>query len=316
MSTQQDILLESGTNELEIIEFYIDEQTADGVVPNFFGVNVAKVLEVIEAPDELVHRDSASHPSFMGTIPLREIILPVVDLSVWLNMDRARGEHESIIVTEFNRVITGFLVSGVTQIRRFSWSDVKPPNRYVSEMESNCITGTVRVDDRFSLLLDLERALSEINPGYEHAEDHIEASEEEYRLLLCDDSTSVRALLNSIFTRGGFDVTACINGEEAWTQLQELRKTAEAEGRDIGEYVNAVVSDVEMPAMDGYTLTRKIKDDPVLGKLPVILFSSIISEGVRNKGESVGADAQVTKPEFGSLASKVRELIEARRQQD
>lgn len=312
MSTQQDILLEAGTNELEIIEFFIEEKTSDGVVANYFGVNVAKVLEVIEAPEELEHKDSASHPSFMGTIPLREIILPVVDLSVWLNMEREKGEHESIIVTEFNRVITGFLVSGVTQIRRFSWSDVKPPNRYVSEMESNCITGTVRVGDRFSLLLDLERALSEINPGYESTENVIEPGDEEFRLLLCDDSTSVRSLLTSIFSRGGFQVTAATNGDEAWQELLRIKEQAAVEGKELGEYVNAVVSDVEMPAMDGYTLTRKIKEDPVLKALPVTLFSSIISDGVRNKGESVGADAQVTKPEFGSLANRVRELILSR----
>ena len=315
--SEQDILLEAGTNELEIIEFFIDEKNADDPegrpMRSHFGVNVAKVLEVVEAPDGMEPIASAVHPSFLGTIPLRDIILPVVDLAIWLGMDRAESEHESIIVTEFNNVITGFLVTGVTMIRRFSWGDVLPPSRFVSEMPTNCINGTVRIAERFTLLLDLERALSELNPDYgDVPEQDGEPAGREYTVLLVDDSTPVRALLRQVFERGGFQVEVRNNGAEAWEYLQEVQASVEGPVAASG-LLDAVVSDVEMPQMDGYTLTRRIKEAPAFSGVPVVLFSSLVSKGLMHKGESVGADAQVTKPQFAALADIVGGLIDKAR---
>jgi two-component system chemotaxis response regulator CheV len=315
---QTDILLETGTNELEIIELYLEELGPDGERSNaYFGVNVAKVLEIIEAPASLEPASSSDHPSYLGVIPLRDMVLPVVDLSLWLGMTRAQSPHETILVTEFNGVRTGFLVSGVTMIHRVSWSDVAPPNRYLAELKGNCITGTVRLGDHFSLLLDLERALVELNALDAGAiEPEVAAPAPEgapLRVLLVDDSTSVRFLLKRNFENAGFEVEARANGEDAWLRLCELKAGAAERGEDILAVLDAVVSDVEMPRMDGYTLTKNIKSDKALAVLPVILFSSLISPNLLHKGESVGADAQVTKPEFGGLTAKVREIILARR---
>ena len=165
--SQSDILLESGTNELEIIEFFINEKTDKGTDTHYFGVNVAKVLEVVEAPEGLEGSEAAAHPSFLGTIPLRDLILPVVDLSVWLDVDRTKDVNEPIIVTEFNGMITGFLVSGVTQIHRVNWKDVEPPSKYFSSMDTNCITGTVKISGRFVLMLDLEQVLADLDESGE-----------------------------------------------------------------------------------------------------------------------------------------------------
>ena len=306
--SQREVLLESGTNELEIIEFFIDEQVGDTVVRDYFGVNVAKVLEVVEAPPGLEPKPSAEHPSFLGTIPLRDLILPVVDLAVWLEARRAPSDHELVVITEFNNNITGFLVSGVTQIHRFSWADIEPPSAVVSRLRENSITGTVKVDDRFTLILDLEQALADLGSGTAAAAENVDVrSVEGYRVFVVDDSVSTRTLLQGIFQRGGFEVTVLTNGEEAWRRLAALAEN------DPDALPHAVVSDLEMPRMDGYTLTRKIKEDKALGRMPVVLFSSIISEASRHKGESVGADAQVTKPEFQYLAEHVLRLIEERR---
>ena len=307
---EQDILLETGTNELEIIEFFIHETTDQGVVTHYFGVNVAKVLEVVEAPEGLTGSEAAAHPSFLGTIPLRDLILPVVDLSVWLGISKAKNPNEPIIVTEFNGMITGFLVSGVTQIHRVSWQDVESPSRYFASMDTNCITGTVKIKDRFVLMLDLEQVLADLDESGQTRVNLADVvSDERYHALIADDSTSVRELLKNNFLNANFEVTLASDGAEAWEKLQEIKAQAEEEGKSPLEYVQAVVSDVEMPQMDGYTLTRSIKEDPVLKVLPVALFSSLISKSVLHKGKAVMADAQITKPEFHGLTRKVLELI-------
>lgn len=313
---QTNILLETGTNELEIIELFLSEAGEDGSAQNaYFGVNVAKVLEIIEAPPQLEPSPSATHPSFLGVIPLRDMVLPVVDLSIWLGIKRAPSSHEPILVTEFNGVRTGFLVSGVTMIHRLSWSDVKSPSRYLSEMPGNCITGTVQLGDHFALLLDLERALVELNavdtslPEGQGAP----AEAKPLHILLVDDSTSVRFLLRRNFENAGFQVEVKNDGEEAWNRVQELKAEAARHGVAVTSLIDAVISDVEMPRMDGYTLTKNIKNDGVLKALPVVLFSSLISPSQLHKGQSVGADAQITKPEFGGLTTQVREIIMERR---
>jgi len=310
------ILLETGTNELEIIEMFLAEPGPGGAPElHYFGVNVAKVLEIIEAPPQLEPSPSATHPSFLGVIPLRDMVLPVVDLSIWLGVDRIPSSHEPVIVTEFNGVKTGFLVSGVTMIHRVGWADVEPPSRVLSELPGNCITGTVHLGDHFALLLDLERALVELGAVNVDLPEHaIEKDEKRpLRILLVDDSTSVRFLLKRNFENAGFEVEASGNGEDAWRQLLELKARAASEKTPVTELLDAVISDVEMPRMDGYTLTRNIKADAELSRLPVVLFSSLISPSLLHKGVSVGADAQITKPEFGGLTTQVREIIEKRR---
>ncbi|MEF2230179.1 MAG: chemotaxis protein [Pseudodesulfovibrio sp.] len=308
--SQQDILLETGTNELEIIEFFIREQGDGAVETQYYGVNVAKVLEVVEAPEGLTGSEAASHPSFLGTIPLRDLILPVVDLSVWLKLPRAKSVNEPIIVTEFNGMITGFLVSGVTQIHRVNWKEVEPPSKYVASMATNCITGTVKIRDRFVLMLDLEQVLAELDEsGSTQANLSNVVSDERYHALIADDSTSVRELLRKNFTNANFEVTMASDGSEAWHRLLEIKARSQQEGKSPLDYLNVVVSDVEMPQMDGYTLTRSIKEDPVLRVLPVTLFSSLISKAVLHKGKAVMADAQVTKPEFNGLTEKVLDLV-------
>ena len=313
---QTNILLETGTNELEIIELYLCEKGEDGQPVNaYFGVNVAKVLEIIESPPQLEPASSSEHPSYLGVIPLRDMVLPVVDLSVWLGVERAQSSHEPILVTEFNGVRTGFLVSGVTMIHRVSWSEVEPPSRYLSDMPGNCITGTVRLGEHFALLLDLERALAELN-ALDTSEPEVEPAPETdtpLRVLLVDDSTSVRFLLRRNFESAGFEVEVKNNGEDAWNHLLALKAESERRGLPAPSLLDAVVSDVEMPRMDGYTLTKNIKTDAVLKALPVILFSSLISKGLLHKGQSVGADAQITKPEFGGLTHQVRNIILERR---
>lgn len=316
MQGKQEILLETGTNELEVLEFYVDHSSADGksTERSRFGVNVAKVMEVVEVPKDLQSEGTDRHPALMGTIPLRELALPVVDLGKWLDLERSPAPNENIIVTRFNNVVTGFLVTGVVQIHRVNWKDIESPGKVMSSLPGNCITGSMLLNDNFVLLIDLERALAELDETGQLADDSSSADSggEGKRVLLADDSTSVRALLSQRFDKAGFEVSAYMDGQEAWDELQHLRDQSQEQGVPVTDLLDVVVTDVEMPRMDGYTLTRQIKDDPILRALPVVLFSSLIAGDVAHKGDAVRADLQVTKPDFNNLTSKVLELVDSR----
>ena len=318
---QTNILLEAGTNELEIVEFFIDEPTASsftadapeasGHYRGYYGVNVAKVLEIIRLP-KVTAMPEVSHPSVMGAFNLRNHIIPLVDLSIWLDKQRQDTASPKVIVTEFNNVTSSFLVSGVTRIHRMSWEAVEPPNRYVSKMSGDSITGVVKLEDRIVFLLDLEKIVADLNPSLGLRLDmSIEwNASSRYRALVADDSVLVREMLKDLLNKAGFDVTAVQNGREAWELLSQIKEKSEAENQPLSNFVHCMVADIEMPAMDGHNLTKRIKDDPVLRELPVILFSSLITDKLRHKGEAVGADDQISKPDVSQLAMRAKALIE------
>ena len=308
---KSEILLEVGTNELEILEFYIDEQKPDGGSERiYFGMNVAKVREVIESPN-LSRCDHAPHPSFLGTIPLREHILPVIDLSVWLGLQRSLNEEDLVVVTEFSQSLNGFLVSGVTEIHRLGWDDVKPPVKFISRYTKAALIGTVEKEDRIIQLLDIESILSDLDPESIKKADSSEVfADQPYPVLVVDDSETIREMVGKNLRVAKLTPTLLTNGQEAWEWLCRMRDQSIGEDRDIYELVRIVIADIEMPMLDGFTLTKRIKEDSVLGKLPVILYSSIITPALRHKGEFVGADDQVSKPDLHLMARKALQLIE------
>ncbi|MDR3176794.1 MAG: chemotaxis protein [Desulfovibrio sp.] len=311
--SQTNILLEAGTNELEIVEFHLDEMEPDGVTPykGYYGVNVAKVLEIIRLP-KITELPEVGDKSVLGAFNLRSHIIPLVDLSLWLGKQRGAGAVDSkVIVTEFNNVTTAFLVSGVNRIHRISWEEVEPPNAYVSSLTNNTITGVVKMEGRIIFLLDLERIVGALNPQLAlRLDEAIDwKAGGRYRALVADDSTVIREMLKDLLRRANFEVEAVNNGREAWTRLEEIKNKAEEENRPIESYLQCVVSDIEMPQMDGHNLCKRIKEDHVLKKLPVILFSSLITDKLRHKGLSVGADDQISKPEVTHLAQRAMVLI-------
>ncbi|KHK02351.1 chemotaxis protein [Desulfovibrio sp. TomC] len=318
---QTNILLETGTNELEIIEFYIDEDTEPGGKPYraYYGVNVAKVLEIIRLP-KVTEMPQTPHPCVIGTFNLRSRVIPLIDLSLWLGKPMARDENTKVIVSEFNKVINAFMVSGVTRIHRLSWSEVEPPSGYVAQFAANNFTGVVKFPDHIVLLLDMEQIIWDLNPALamktEREREQLsvpDPAQAPLKTLVVDDSNSIRRLIASYLEKDGFEVIQDINGQNAWDRLAAWREAAAKGGAPLTSNVSLVVTDIEMPSMDGHTLCKKIKDDPVLKTLPVILFSSLINDQLYHKGLSVGADDQVTKPEVGTLAERARKLIEASR---
>ena len=307
---QTRILLETGTNELEILEFHIDSISKDGSSDTqSFGVNVAKVMEVIANPN-LEPQPSAPHPSFLGLIPLRALILPVIDLAVWLNITKVASAMDNVIVTEFSQAVTGFLVSGVTEIHRVAWTEVIPPDSFVPKGGVQAIIGLVERNGNFIQLLDLETILADLAPAAERelfASDFV--SPRTLRALVADDSATIRLMLEKNLTAANFVLTIAGNGQEALDTAHALAKQAQAEGKPITDYLDVVIADIEMPLMDGFTLTKNLKADPVLGVLPVILYSSIITKELRHKGESVKADCQISKPEIGRIPEVAAGLV-------
>ena len=318
------ILLESGTNELEIIELFIEEEGYRG----YYGVNVAKVLEIINIPDKIIMPPNAA-PFVRGVFNHRGKVIMLIDLAKWLGRQRIETDHPTVLITEFNQVTTSFLVSGVTRIHRTSWSNIKPMDGYLQGF-SSVLTGVILLEGRTVFMLDLERVLGDLQPDMamplpEKAtgEDWLEGTVIEtpkegpegaviWKVLHADDSSMIRrATKATLEDTKEFAVTPMVDGKMAWDWLNETKKTARNANRPITDYVDIVLTDIEMPEMDGYSLCAKIKNDPELKALPVILFSSLITDKLIHKGESVGADMQLAKPHPQELISAVKQMVSA-----
>ena len=301
-----------GSNDLEIIEFYIDEELSDGSqYRSYYGMNVAKVLEIIRKPP-ITEMPGKHHAAALGTFNLRGRVLPLVDLALWLAKKGVNVGSNKVIVSEFSGVVTAFIVSGVTRIHRMSWAQVEPPGKYLQSFSHDSITGVVRFDERIVFLLDMEQVIGTMDPSLNlaaHTGQNTSTVGQGYHVLVADDSSSVRNTIAMCMEQAHFTVTKVTCGREAWEQLKVWEKQAAQENVPITEFVDLVISDIEMPEMDGHTLTRMIKDDPTLKKLPVILFSSLISDVVRLKGEKAGADDQIAKPELMQLTERAQMLI-------
>ncbi|MFH2020300.1 MAG: chemotaxis protein [archaeon] len=303
------ILLETGTNELEIAEFGIFLKNG---IHQSFGINVAKVREIIKIPSYVSVPEQNSN--IMGIFKLREKIVPLINLSGWLH-EASDIKDGFVIVTEFNEQNFGFLVHTIKTIHRMSWEKVLPPTKISSNVNADSITGIVPFLDRIVMLLDFEKIVADINPESSlsiMADKAIIAnnvSTNKDKVLLAEDSEIVMEMLSSILTEGGFEVIKVKNGKQALEYLETLQLKARSNNMPMSNYVQIVVTDIEMPQMDGHTLCRKIKQSKEYEGLPVVLFSSLIYDEIRRKGELIGADAQISKPEIGNLLNVINGIL-------
>ena len=302
-------------NDLEIIEFFIDEETADGTpYRSYYGMNVAKVIEIIRKPP-VTGVPGKHHKAALGTFNLRGKVLPLVDLGLWLGKSTVKADTYKVIVSEFSGVVTAFVVSGVTRIHRMTWAQVEPPGKYLQSFSHDSVTGVVRFDERIVFLLDMEQVIGSMDPSISlsfHAKQTSSADGEGFHVLIADDSPSIRNTIATCLEQAKFTVTKTICGREAWEQLKKWERQAIEEGKPLTDYVNLVISDIEMPEMDGHTLTRTIKADHAFDDIPVILFSSLISEVVHQQGVKAGADDQIAKPDLPQLTVRASDWIKKR----
>lgn len=311
---QTGILLAAGTNEMEILEYYLDEALPDGeIYRGSYGINVAKVVEIIREPKATPL--PMAPPGMLGMFISRGKTIPLLDLAVLLGKKKPENEINPLaIVTQFSGTTSAFVVSAVNRIHRLAWGQIEPAGTIYTDFD-NSITGIAKVGDCNILLVDMEKIVTELTPAaaLETGEDAVapaDAGVRRSRVLIVDDSSSLRNILSSQLEKAGFLVEKANDGSEGWKKLQELKTKSLSEKRPIDQYVDIVISDIEMPQMDGYSLCQYIKQDPVLKALPVILFSSLINQKLLHKGASVGADDQITKPESANLAKKAKELVE------
>lgn len=294
------ILLESGTNELEIVEFQVGS--------NKFGINVIKVKEIIQ-PIKVTFIPHA-HPHVEGIVQLRGEVLPVVSMAKVLGLPVVvKNEQEKYIVAEFNKQRVVFHVDNVTQIHRISWDQIEKPSDIYQGSASHVI-GVIKRDDEMILLLDFERIIVDINPESGINVDSVKKlgnrERSNKKIVIVEDSPLLRKLLHDTLNEAGYvNLDFFENGKDALDFLESLEKVSP----DVSEHVQMVVTDIEMPQMDGHALTRRIKESSNLSKLPVLIFSSLITDDLRHKGDQVGAEDQISKPEIAELVLKIDKFI-------
>lgn len=299
--TQTEILLESGTNELEIVMFSIGH--------GLFGINVLKVREIVHVID--VTPIPNAHPNVEGVTRLRDEVLPVVDLAKVLGMpESADPSKDKFIIAELNQIKIAFRVHEVSRIYRITWEQIEKPSDLSSGEEAHAI-GIIKLEDKMSILLDFEKIVVEINPqtgvNVESLEVLGERERSEKKIVVAEDSPMLRELLKETLHEAGYDqVVFYENGKEAWEFLTMI---SEDESTSLDQHLNLIITDIEMPQMDGHHLTDKIKKDDRLKDIPVIVFSSLITDDLYHKGEKVGADAQISKPEIVSLVQHIDQLV-------
>lgn len=298
---QTKILLESGTNELEIMEFTVGGE--------LFGINIAKIREIMRAQE--TKRMPNSHNFVEGIFKQRGEVITVIDLAKCLNIERSENKsHDIFILTHFNKLNFAFRVESVVGIDRVSWEDIKKPDKVIYSGEDSVATAIAEYKDRLITILDFEKIIADISPETSITLDRLDELgdrvESQKKILVAEDSMMLSNLIIGFLHKSGYKNTVKFNnGKEAWNYLTEAKES----GLPISNYVSCIVSDIEMPLMDGHRLTKLIKSDDELKHIPVILFSSLISDELRIKGQEVGADEQITKPEIVELVSIIDRLI-------
>lgn len=298
---ETNILLESGTNELEILEFKIGEHS--------YGINVAKIREIL--PYREVTPVPNSHPYVEGIFMPRDLIITIIDLAKSLHLPPSQDEKgDMFIVTNFNQLNLAFHVQQVVGIHRVSWSDIVRPDDAVNNNENGVATGIIKLQDKLIVILDFEKIVADISPETSLKVSTIEQLGERERnntpILIADDSPLLNRLIMDALNKAGYtNVTSANNGQEAWDILNGYKE----KGGDIKDYIQLIVTDIEMPIMDGHRLAKLVRSDSTFDKVPIVIFSSLINDEMRRKGDSLGVDAQLTKPEIGKLVQTLDELL-------
>lgn len=291
------ILLENGTNELEVLEFILDG--------NSYGINVAKVKEIITY--QPVTPVPNAHPSIEGIFMPRETMITAIDLKNCLQ----RGECSAsglFIITNFNKLDIAFHVDNVVGIHRVSWRDIIKPDATVSTTEEGISTGIIKYNDKLIIILDFEKIVSDINPETGLKITDIDELGERERsdvpVLIAEDSVLLNKLIVDSLKKAGYhNLIHTKNGQEAYDVIQDCKRDG-----TLKEHVQCIITDIEMPLMDGHRLTKLVKEDPETADIPIVIFSSLVNDEMKRKGAALGADAQLSKPEIGNLVRVIDEL--------
>ena len=293
------ILLENGTNELEVLEFYVDG--------NAYGINVAKIREII--PYQTVTPVPNSHPSIEGIFMPRDTMITAIDLKNCLQ----RGPSEEgglFIITNFNKLDIAFHVEQVVGIHRVSWKEIIKPDSTISTAEEGISTGVIKIDNKLIIILDFEKIISDINPDTGLKVSEIDElgvrGRNDVPILIAEDSPLLNKLIVDSLHKAGYqNLIHTENGQQAWDIITDCI----ADGT-LNDHVKCVITDIEMPMMDGHHLLKLIRSTDETKDIPVLIFSSLVNEEMRVKGNALGADAQLSKPEIGNLVLEIDRIVQ------
>ncbi len=292
------ILLENGTNELEILEFKLGD--------NSYGINVAKITEIINY--QPVTPVPNSHPSIEGIFMPRETMITAIDLRNALQLGES-APGGLFIITNFNKLDVAFHVDKVVGINRYSWQQIIKPDATINNDQEGISTGIIKMSDRLVIILDFEKIVTDISPETGLRVEEIgelgERERNDIPILMAEDSALLNKLISDSLKEAGYvNLIDCVNGQEAWDFISKA-----AEEGDVKDKVRLVITDIEMPIMDGHRLTKLIKSTDTTKDIPVVIFSSLVNDEMRRKGEALGADAQLSKPALGNLVREIDRLI-------
>ncbi|MDR2650151.1 MAG: chemotaxis protein [Clostridiales bacterium] len=299
---KDDILLESGTNELELIEFTVDDR--------FFGINVSKVEEILRFTKDITPMPH-SNKFVEGVFKPRGAIITIINLARYLDLPESDNpENDILIITSFNNLNSAFHVHKVKDIHRINWRDIEKPDVTIYGGQSGIATGIARYDDHLITILDFEKIIADISPQSSIKVEEIDRLGRRDALLkpilIAEDSPLLGDLICKSLGKAGYrNLIRTSNGEEAWEKLSEIKSC----GGPIKDSVSLVITDMDMPKIDGHQLLKRIRDDSDLKALPVIVFSSMITEQMHQKNTQLGATAQISKPEIGKLVRMIDKYI-------
>ncbi len=301
---ETEILLESGTNEIEIMEFTIYGE--------LYGINVAKVREIMMS--DKVKPIPHAHPAVEGIFKPRDLLLTVIDLPYYLTGSKGEKQGKDLfIITNFNKLHIAFRVHSVVGISRISWKNIQKPDDTISRGDEGVATGIAQCGTDLVTILDFEKIVADIAPETGIQIDDInklgKRSSVANPILIAEDSILLTKMIEAALKKAGYEnLTFKNNGQEAWNYLSQIRDDS-----DLDEKVSLIITDIEMPEMDGHRLTKLVKEDKKLKHIPLVIFSSMINQELMIKGKQLGADEQLSKPEIAHLVEVIDHLLQRRK---
>ena len=311
-----DNILKTGSNEMELVDSRILKQGKDAVYEGIYGVNVAKVKEIIKMPNLT---ELPGVPDYIeGIFDLRGVVIPVINLAKWMHIEEPKEAilKPRVIIAEFSNIFIGFIVHEAKRIRRINWKDIEPANFAGSSgmgaLDKSKITGVTRIEnDDVLLILDLESIVEEL--GIYQPKMEVEVSEiHKFSgvALILDDSLTARRLVNEALTKMGLRVVEAKDGVEGLEKLNDLYAMYK---EDLEDNLRVIISDVEMPQMDGFHFAANVKDDKRFANIPIIFNSSLSNEFSEIHGKDAGGDAFLTKFNATEFYAAVSKVIESRK---
>lgn len=304
--------LKVGSNEMELVDFRILKEEDGEVYEGIYGINVSKVREIIKMP---ALTELPGTPNYIeGIFDLRSIVIPVVNLAKWMGIKEPESAQKNlrVIITEFNNVLIGFVVHEAKRIRRINWADIEPAS-FASgggSLDGSKITGVTKIEgDNVLLILDLESVVQDLGlyqPNIDHVPDEMESFSG--LALILDDSATARKIVKDALQKMGFSVVEAGDGQEGLEKLDDLYNMYE---ENLSNRLKIIISDVEMPKMDGFHFAANVKEDGRFDKIPIVFNSSISDHFSEDRGKEAGAEAYLVKFEATAFYDEIARIVRA-----